>query len=284
MRRWGVRLLAVAFVASLVTLCAKGSRVFVRAVEMLPRAYFPIVYKAEPVRYDDFQDQVPVWQYKFREAKDGSFFYRSGRLVALIEDNRANNIAWPGWRPLADFKLEVDARFSDGEWLNGLGLIFGGNDSWTEYYAFMLGYNFKQHYWSVARVEPRVISSASMESSDLVRPADMIPRAYFPIVYRAEPVRYDDRDVDYHWLLDTHSGWGGTPPDVQWYSRWNHLMVIRVGDTIDVYVNGFHMPHGTFTDGAYGRNRLVGLLATSYEWSKGEVEFDNFQLTPLSMP
>lgn len=250
MRRWGVRLLAFVFVASLVALCAKGSGVFVRAAEMLPRAYFPIVYKAEPVRFDDFGDQVPVWQYKFREDKDGSFFYRSGRLVALIEDNRANNIAWPGWRPLADFKLEVDARFSDGEWLNGLGLLFGGNDSWTEYYAFMLGYNFAQHYWTVARVEPRVGS--------------------------------DPPDVDYHWLPDFE--WGGTPPDVQWYSRWNRLMVVRVGDTIDVYVNGFHMPHGTFTDGAYGRNRLVGLLATSYEWSTGEVEFDNFQLTPLSMP
>jgi hypothetical protein len=171
--------------------------------------------------------------------------------VAWIDDNRANNIAWPGWRPQADFKLEADARFHESaQWLNGLGLLFGGNDNWTEYYAFMLGFNFEQHYWSVARVEPR-------PGTD---------------------------DVDYRWLLDTHSGWGGTPPDVRWYYDWNHLTVVRVGDQIDVYVNGWHMPGGTFSDGTYGRDRLVGLLATSYEWNEGEVEFDNFRLTPLSMP
>ncbi len=255
MRKWGVRLLAVTFVASLVLLSAKESIVVTRAAEMLPRAYFPILYKAEPVRYDDFEDQDPVWQAKFfggPAEEEGAFFYRSGLFVAELRDNSANNVAWPGWRPLADYRLEVDARFSDGKWLNSLGLIFGGNDNWTEYYAFMLAYNFKQHFWSVARVEPRPGSN---------------------------PV-----ELEYHWLLDTYSGWGGTPPDVQWYSRWNHLMIVRVDDRIAVYVNGFHMPGGTFTDGTYGRNRLVGLLATSFELNKGEVEFDNFQLTPLSMP
>ena len=251
MRKWGTRLLILGFGASLILLSAGKPFVSVQAGEMLPRAYLPIMFKGEPVRYDDFEDQDPVWQYKFREPKDGSFFYRSGRLVARIGDNRANNIAWPGWRPLADFKLEVDARFHESaQWLNGLGLIFGGNDTWTEYYAFMLGFNFEQHYWSVARVEPR-------PGTD---------------------------DVDYRWLLDTHSGWGGTPPDVRWFYDWNRLTVVRAGDQIRVYVNGWHLPGGTFTDGTYGRNRLVGLLATSYEWSVGEVEFDNFQLTPLSMP
>jgi hypothetical protein len=257
LRKWGVRVIAAIFVASLVLLSTKEPRIVTRAAEMLPRAYFPIMYKAEPVRLDDFEDQDPVWQTKFfggPPETEGSFFYRSGLFVAEIRDNSANNVAWPGWRPQADFKLEVDARFADedGKWLNGLGLIFGGNDDWTEYYAFMLSYNFAQHYWTVARVEPRP---------------------------GTDPV-----ELDYHWLLDTHSGWGGTPPDVGWYRSWNHLEVVRVGDQIDVYVNGFHMPNGTFTDGTYGRNRLVGLLATSHELNEGEVEFDNFRLTPLSMP
>jgi hypothetical protein len=204
MRKWGIRLLAVAFVASLTVLFSKESSVLMRAAEMLPRAYFPLVYKAEPHRYDNFEDQDPVWQYKVREAKDGTFFQRSGRLVGWIDDNRANNIAWPGWRPLADFKLEVDARFHEtAQWLNGLGLLFGGNDGWNEYYAFMLSFNYGQHFWTVARVEPRIISSTAMEPSDLIRPADVIPRAYLPIVSKPEPVRYD---VDYHWLLDTYSG------------------------------------------------------------------------------
>jgi hypothetical protein len=250
MRRWSIRLLAVLFVASIVALCARGSGIFARAAEMLPRAYFPLVFKAEPVRLDDFQDQDPVWQTKFREAKDGSFFYRSGRLVGLIKDNRANSIAWPGWRPLADYKLEVDARFYDGRWLNGLGLVFAGNDDWTEYYAFMLSYNFDQHNWTVARAKPK-------EGSD-------------------------PPDIDFKWLTDF--GWGGAPSFVAARNRWNHLMVVRVGNTIEVYINGYLMPDGTFTDGTYGRNRLVGVLVSSYEWSVGDMEFDNFQLTPLSMP
>lgn len=250
MRKWGIRVLAVIFVASLVLLSARESSVVTRAAEMLPRAYFPIMYRAESVRFDDFEDQDPVWQTKFfggPPETEGSFFYRAGLFVAEIRDNSANNVAWPGWRPLADFKLEVDARFADGKWLNGLGLIFGGNDDWTEYYAFMLAYNFAQHYWSVGRADPRPGS---------------------------DPV-----DIDYDWFV-----WGGSPPDVRWYGDWNHLTVVRVGSEIRVYVNGFHMPGGTFIDGTYGRNRLVGLLATSHELNKGEVEYDNFQLTPLSMP
>jgi len=53
---------------------------------------------------------------------------------------------------------------------------------------------------------------------------------------------------------------------------------------MEVLINGVQMPNGIVTDGTYGRNRLVGLLVTSHELNEGEVEFDNFKLTPLSMP
>jgi hypothetical protein len=249
MRRWAVRLVAVALIASVVILCAKGSGILTRAAEMLPRAYFPLVFKGEPIRIDDFEDQDPAWQAKFfggPAETEGSFFYRSGVFVGEIRDNSANNVAWPGWRPLADFKLEVDARFAVPNWLNGLGLIFGGNDDWTEYYAFMLIYNFSQHSWAVVRADPRPGTG----------------------------------DVDYDWLR----GPRGVSADVRPWKNWNHLTVVRIGDTMEVLVNGVQMPNGIVTDGTYGRNRLVGLLTTSHELNKGEVEFDNFKLTPLSMP
>jgi hypothetical protein len=239
------RLLTGLFVLSLATLAAGGVRVPVRAQgEPIVQFYFPILAKYEPTRYDDFSDENPVWYYKQQEAEDVIFFRRDGRFVGLIEDNSANSIAYPGWRPSGDFVLSADARFSDGEWMNALGLVFGGSDDWQEYYGFLLAYNFRQHYWAVVRARPP--------------------------------------EQNHTYLSDDE--WGGVPNFVQWYSRWNTLMVVRQGASIEVYCNGIHMPGGTYTDSRYGANRLVGLLVTSYEWAKGEIEFDNFEVTPIIAP
>lgn len=241
-RKWIYRFLGGAFILSLAVLSQGTPHVPVRAQAVIPRAYFPLILEAEPTRYDNFEDQDPPWQYKFTEPADGTFFHRNGRYVAELADNSANGVAWPGWRPLGDFKLEVDARFGDHTaWMNALGLVFAGNDQWDEYYAFMLGYNFAQHAWSFSRVEP--------------------PE---------------------HFVRLTE--WGGVPTFVGWYDHWNHLMVLRVGDRMSVHINGRQMPGGSYTDGTYGTRRLVGVIATTFEWNQGEVEFDEFTLTPLSMP
>jgi len=235
-KKWMYRFFVVAFVLSLATLSQGGMRAPVRAQVLSLITYFPLMHKAEPTRLDDFEDEDPAWQYTWTEVKDGLFFHRDGRYAARIEDNSAVGVAWPGWRPLADFELEADARFATQEWGNGLGIVFGGNDTWTEYYAFMLVFNFKQHFWSFARVEPT---------------------------------------DDFNRL-----SWGGAPNFVRPYKNWNHLKVVRIGSSIRVYCNGIQMPNGEYTDATYGAGRLVGVLATSYEGSTGEVEFDNFKLTP----
>ena len=244
-KKWIFRCLTCAFVLSLATLSSKELRAPVSANGLTPRLFFPIFYKAEPTRLDDFEDEDPVWYTKFAEPNDGLFFHRDGRLVGEVRDNSGNSIAYPGWRPLGDFKLEADARFSDGRWMNALGLVFGGSDDWQEYYGFLIAFNFKQHYWAVVRAKPP--------------------------------------EQSHSYLSD--GAWGGVPGGVvHSESRWNHLMIVREGSSIRVYSNGIHMPNGTYSDSHYGSKRLVGLLMTSYEWDRGEVEFDNFELTPLSMP
>jgi hypothetical protein len=69
------------------------------------------------------------------------------------------------------------------------------------------------------------------------------------------------------------------------HSGTNRLMVTRIGDTIKPYCNGSALPLGDgrpyVVDSRYGPNRLVGVVVTSYEFSYGEVDFDNFELTPL---
>ena len=69
------------------------------------------------------------------------------------------------------------------------------------------------------------------------------------------------------------------------YSGTNRLMILRIGDTIKPYNNGRSLPVGDgrryVVDSSFGPNRLVGLVVTSYEFSNGKVDFDNFELTPL---
>ena len=67
------------------------------------------------------------------------------------------------------------------------------------------------------------------------------------------------------------SNWDGT----------NRLMAVRIADQIRAYCNGKLLPGGEESDPYYGPNRLVGLIVTSFEFSEGEIEFDNFKLTPL---
>jgi len=246
-RKWIRRSLVVVFVLSLVFVLKSVPREAVRAQGLTPRAYFPLIFRAEPIRFDDFEDEDPVWYTYRREVEDGFFYHRNGRLVGLITDNRANNIGYPGWKPLGDFKVEADVRYTDPRWMDGLGLVFCGNDAWNEYYLFMLGANTDQYHWAVARADP--------DTSD------------------------PHNDVDFHWL----SNWEGTPGYVNQNGAWNHLAVVRQGSSIRVYANGRQLGN-EIIDNKYGTHRQVGVIATSYEWTEGESEYDNFMLTPLSAP
>jgi len=215
--------------------------------------FFPIIYRSEQVLFDDFEDQVPMWTWLSikGDPKDGDFVYQNGKLVARAQDNSLVMIATPGWRPRGDFALEVEGRFSSperGQYVNSLGLAFGGNDDWTEFYAYLLTYDFAQPQWAVARVK-----------------------------WRADQAKWEWTYLD---------DFDGAPSHVRGWDGTNRLQVIRAQNEITVWCNGelMPMPDGRYIDGTYGTNRQVGVIVTVWELSWGEMEFDNFKLTPLSMP
>jgi hypothetical protein len=123
--------------------------------------YLPFLSVPPPWLFDDFQDEYPAWELmRSEERRDGYFEHLNGVLAGHIRDNSARLVASPGWRAFGDFKLEVDARFTSSWTIkeklksyNGLGLAFGGDDEWDEYYALMLGDGGTQHIWALTRHE-----------------------------------------------------------------------------------------------------------------------------------
>jgi len=241
----------------LMALLFKGELNSVRAQSEY-KLYLPLVFKGEPVRLDTFERANLNWTIlNMKGPGDTSqtfFTIRNGRLYSKILDNSDRWIIHPGWRPLGDFQLEVDARFlweynpnnMPPQTFSGLGLVWGGNDTWSQGYGYHIGFGGYQFTWAIARYDG--------------------PSAF---TYLAN--------------------WGGAPDFVHNWDNWNHLSIVRIRDYIYVYCNGYPMPlpppyYNYLVDGTYGTNRLVGLTVTSWEWSQDEIEFDNFKLTPLSMP
>lgn len=218
--------------------------------------YFPMMHQPEPVRFDDFADEDPVWHVVNMQSPSDSFFrHERGVLYAEIRDNADRYVAWPGWRPMGDFKLEVDARFDpvtpSFQTRNGLGLVFGGSNGWWQQYAYILGYWGSQPAWGLTR--------------------------------------YDGKKENGDDIKHKISAFGGAPGSCKGHDSWNHLAVVRIRDLIYLYCNGGTMPaeppdYTYFRDGTYGTNRLVGLMISSWEADFDRIEFDNFMLTPLSMP
>lgn len=256
-----VRLKQVLILASLlfVALFFRGEMEGARAQDE-HKLYFPLVIQAERVRVDTFDRTELGWTIlNMKGAGDPSqtfFEIRNNRLYSKIKDNSDRWIIYPGWRPMGDFSLEVDARFlwpndpSSPQTYSGLGMVWGGNDTWMEGYGYLLGFAGEQHSWGVSRFD-------GMSGGK-------------PIVTNL-----------------TH--WGGAPGFVKNWDNWNHMAISRIRDRIYVYCNGYPMPlpgpyYDFLSDNKYGTNRLVGLTVTSWEWSQDEIEFDNFTLTPLSMP
>ena len=225
--------------------------------------YFPAMFKGEPIRLDDFSTLDPVWTVLNMKSSDSDTFFekRDGVFYCELRDNSDRWIAHPGWRPLGDFKLEVDARFDrpddpnrdtpPAQTRSGLGVLFGGSDDWSEGYAFMLGYFGRQHQWAL--------------------------------------LRFDGRKADGEYKTAKLINYGGAPPFVKGFAGWNHLEIVRIRDRIYLYCNGQRMPmpapYYTYVqDGKYGTRRLVGVTTSTWEWNFDKIEFDNFELTPLSMP
>ena len=213
--------------------------------------FIPFINFIEPILLDNFEDTDPAWEAKLlKDPKDGFFEHLNGKYAGHIQDNSALMVASPGWRPRGDFKLEVDGRHLDPDKksFNGLGLAFSADTEWTGFYTMIIAAGAAQHFWAVVRFRQR-------------------------------------SERDYRANVLTNGGYRGGPGSMKNYSGTNRLMVTRIGDTIKPYCNGRALPVGDgdpyVVDSSFGPNRQVGVVVTSYEFSYGEVDFDNFQLTPL---
>lgn len=252
--KWTCLLMTVICVASLFSFPASAPPNMAHAQELgEAKIYLPFASFFEPVRFDGFEDETnPVWEYKLlKDPRDGYFEHLNGKYAGRIRDNSALMVSSPGWRPRGDFKLEVDGRHLSPlrKSFNGLGLAFGGDDEWNGFYAMIIAAGGAQHFWAVARFE-----------------------------------KVDARNP-YRTFMLTNNGYRGGPGSMNNYDGTNRLMIVRIGDTIKPYNNGRALPVGDArpyaVDGRFGPNRLVGVVVTSYEFSNGEVDFDNFELTPL---
>jgi hypothetical protein len=167
-----------------------------------------------------------------------------GAFVCTITDNSALLLAWPGWRPQEDFELEVDARFvsPDSRTFNSLGLAFGGTDDWNDFYTLVLAQGGEQHLWA--------------------------------------PIRFVNAKGQYL----ANGGYRLAPDFVRPRFEWNRLMVRSIGDRIFMYGNGqrLHDEPIVYERPGDGVNRLVGLVALSYEFDHGILVFDNYRLAPLA--
>jgi len=223
-------------------------RAFLPLILKPMKLFLPIIRFPELVRFDDFEDADPEWVLMMtKEPKDGYFEHLNGKLVGHIRDNAALMVISPGWRPEGDFQLEVDVRFAN---------------SWTIEHRKKSGNGLGLAFggdddWS-GFYAFLLQDGASQHLWAVVRVVNTRFR------YLTEGRWRGDERAYIH-------DWDGT----------NHLMVVRQGDEITVYVNGKKFRKGQFTDSSYGPGRLVGLTISSFEFSNGKVEFDNFKLTPL---
>jgi hypothetical protein len=213
--------------------------------------YIPYIESWEYTRLVERFDTDPGWEQVLpKDPKDGWFEHAPGTktLVGNVTDNSALMLTWPGWFTRGDFKLEVDARHVGPlrKSFNGLGLVFNlrideENPRDHHFYALMIAMGAAQNFWSL--------------------------------------VRFDDTRATY----ETNDGYRGGPNFMRDWDGWNHLEVRVIDGYITVYCNGKPLPGRQLpVEGKYlADGRLVGLVATSYEFDNAVVEFDNFELTPL---
>jgi len=164
-KRWMVALLGGCIVFSVALLAWGVPQRGVRA-QGDHSMYMPIIAYWPPVRagLDEFSSGSRYLDWIIgmtKEPNEVHFDITGGVLAVTISDNSARAVIAPekpGWRPSGDFMLEVDARFTTDEWQNGLGLVFGASQDWSEYYDFKIAFNFEQHYWAVARFKDNAVT------------------------------------------------------------------------------------------------------------------------------
>ena len=217
-------------------------------------AYLPSISRDTGYRFDDFEDLVPEWDVGFIKEPwqcdgencwgDGYFEYVDGKYQATIADNAAMIVMTPWWRTHGDFRLKVKGRFTSDftveqrlKSYNGLGIVFGANEDFSEFYALMLADGGEQH------------SYALVYSKD----------TRFENIY----------------------GWRGAPNFVKNWNGTNHIEVIRQGDHYQILCNDKVLPGGEdLVDSRLGDD-YVGVIVTSYEFSDGQMDFNDFELTPI---
>jgi hypothetical protein len=206
-------------------------------------AYLPSVASWQMIKTEDFGTD-PGWaEARIKDPKDGWFEHSAerGTLLGHVTDNSALIVTWPGWRVRGDYMIEVDARH-----VGPMHKSFNG-----------LGLVFNatdsfDHFYALM-----IAMGAAQNFWALVR-------------FENTRARYE-----------TNHGYRGGPGFMKDWDGWNHLEVRVVDGEINVYCNGKWLPGGMAVGKYLADDRLVGLVATSYEFDNAEVEYDNLKLTPL---
>ncbi|MBL7198715.1 MAG: hypothetical protein ISS56_01055 [Anaerolineae bacterium] len=244
-KRWVYLFALSALAISLVLLLRPMPSQTVRATDSEHKVYLPFFAWIQREGFDDFTDLDPEWDIfnlaRQPEQKDGTFRYIDGKLRGEIRDNAVRMVASPPWLTDGDYRLEVDAQYEyhhKQSW-DGLGLVFGGNSDFTEYYTFMLAYNPEQHFWGIFRIKG----------------------------FRTESI---DRDwwIGSPGFVRNEDGWN----HLEVIRVGNKIkLYINGGRIRDLGED--------YTDSHYFGARRVGVVITSYEMNYHNINFDNFRLS-----
>jgi hypothetical protein len=144
--------------ALLMTAMGAGVPRVAAGAQRLDQIYLPLVFKPQRVWSDDFADNDPAWPMVLMdEPQDGYFEHLNGYLAGHIRDNSGFFAASPGWKSYGAFSLDVDGRHTGPlndagnpvKTANGLGLAFGANDDWSNFYALILSSGGAQHFYAI---------------------------------------------------------------------------------------------------------------------------------------
>jgi len=247
--KWGYMAGILALLAIVPLLGASSSQV--TAQEGDHKVYLPIISTLRKELLDDFQDLDPAWDLVFiKDPVDGFFEHLLDRGIyaAHIRDNAALMVSSPGWRTYGDdYSIEVDARFAS---------------DWT------IGHRLK-----------------SLNSMGIVFDANDDWSEYYAFLLQDGGAQHNYalvkvKDTKFSYIY----GWRGGPNFMDNWDGTNHIRLRRQGDLIDLYCNGKILPGSNdLVAPPMGQRPQIGLMVASYEFSDGEMEFDNFEMT-LNLP
>lgn len=211
--------------ALLLTILVTGARQPAVRAQDVSKFYLPVVYKPQRVWFDNFSDNDPAWPIVLMdEPQDGYFEHLNGYLAGHIRDNSGFFVASPGWQSYGAFSLEVDGRHTGPlneagnpvKTANGLGLAFGANDDWSDYYALILSSGGAQHFYAIVHYVGKQATILSNGGR-----------------YR-----------------------GGDPTVVKNWAQTNRLAVAVRDGTIKAYCNGKELPGGIVNGVSFAGNHV----------------------------